>query len=138
MISGASGPVSFGALTDSNGAYTASGVSKVATDTNAGCNGVNTNATISRTNLFTTNSASGTFVNVIPMGAKLTTTPQNVTLNDTSTLSATSISPSAGTSGKIGQFTGLTVTATLGSIGSNRPVSGSYGASITITLSPAS
>lgn len=134
-ISGHAGSVSFGALTDGNGAYTASGTSADATDDSAYCNQANTQATITHTNLFTTNDAGTGFTNVIPMSAALSTT-NGGSLSDSTTASGTGTS--TGSSGAIGAFTGLKVTATLGSIGSDKLVAGTYNGTITVTLTPSS
>lgn len=134
-ISGHAGSVSFGALTDGNGAYTASGSAEDAADDNAYCNQANTEASITHTNLFTTNGASSGFTNVIPMSAALSTT-NGGSLSDSTSASGTGTS--AGSSGTIGAFTGLKVTATLGSIGSDKLVAGTYNGTITVTLTPSS
>jgi hypothetical protein len=133
-INGAS-LVNFGALTDLNGAYTGNSTSQTATDTNAYCNQAATTASIKHTNLVTTNTATAGFTNVIPMSASLTTA-QSVTLADATNASGTGTS--AGSSGTLGGFTGLSVTATLGSIGSDKLVAGTYNGSITVTLTPTS
>jgi len=134
-ISGHAGSVSFGALTDGNGAYTGNGTSEDATDDNAYCNQANTEATITHTNLYTTNDAGTGFTNVIPMDAALSTT-NGGSLNDSSGASGTGTS--SGSTGTIGAFTGLKVTATLGTIGSDKLVAGSYTGTITVTLTPSS
>jgi len=134
-ISGHAGSVSFGALTDGNGAYTGNGTSEDATDDNAYCNQANTEATITHTNLYTTNDAGTGFTNVIPMDAALSTT-NGGSLNDSTGASGTGTS--SGSTGTIGAFTGLKVTATLGTIGSDKLVAGSYTGTITVTLTPSS
>jgi hypothetical protein len=134
-ISGHAGSVSFGPLTDGNGAYTGSGTSEDASDDNAYCNQANTEATITHTNLYTSNDASSGFTNVIPMSAALSTT-QGGALSDSTTASGTGTS--SGSSGTIGAFTGLKVTATLGTIGSDKLVAGTYNGTITVTLTPSS
>jgi hypothetical protein len=134
-IAGHSGAVAFGALTNGSGAYTGNGASEDATDDNAYCNQANTQATITHTNLFTSNDASIGFTNVIPMDASLSTT-EGGSLDDST--DATGTGTSAGSSGTIGAFTGLKVTATLGSIGTDKLVAGTYGGTITVTLTPSS
>lgn len=134
-VSGHSGSVTFGALTDGNGAYTGDASSEDATDDAAYCNEANTTATISHTNLTTSNDASSGFTNVIPMSASLSTA-QSASLSDSTTASGTGTS--SGSSGTIGAFTGLTVTATLGSIGTDKLVAGTYNGTITVTLTPTS
>ena len=134
-IGGAASTVGFGALTDGSGSYTQSGTAKDATDQAAYCNQGNTTAEIKHTNLFTTNGASSGFTNVIPMTASLSTT-QGASLADATAASGTS--SSTGSSGTIGAFTGLKVTATLGTIGTNKLVAGTYNGSITVTLTPTS
>jgi hypothetical protein len=133
-ISGAS-LVHFGALTDASGAYTGNGTHQDATDSAAYCNQAATTASISHTNFVNANTATTGFVNVIPMSASLSTT-ETGSLADTSVASGTSAS--TGTSGTIGAFTGLKVTATLGSVGTSKLVSGTYNGSITVTLTPTS
>jgi hypothetical protein len=127
-IAGKAATVPFGALT--------SGTTAQAADDAAFCNQGQTTALIQRTNFRTGNTATTGFTNTIPMGASLTTT-QGATLSDASAQPSGSNS-STGTSGTIGAFTGLTVTATLGSIGSNQLVAGTYSGTITVTLTPAS
>ena len=134
-ISGHAGAVDFGALTDGNGDYTGSGTSQDATDDGAYCNQANTQATITHTNLFTSNDSGTGFTNVIPMNAALSTS-QGGSLSDAT--NATGTGTSAGSSGAIGAFTGLKVTATLGTIGTDKLVAGSYGGTITVTLTPTS
>jgi len=134
-ISGAATTVSFGALTDSNGAYTGNATSKQATDDAAYCNQASTTATIRHTNMFTSNTATSGFTNVIPMSAALSTT-ESAALSDST--SATGTGTSTGATGTIGAFTGLKVTATLGSVGSNKLVAGTYSGTITVTLTPSS
>lgn len=132
-ISGAS-LVHFGALTDASGSYTGNGSHEDATDSAAYCNQAATTASISHTNLVNTNTATTGFTNIIPMSASLSTT-EGGSLTDTSVASGTGTS--TGTSGTIGAFTGLKVTATLGSV-SSKLVSGTYNGSITVTLTPTS
>lgn len=134
-ISGHSGAVDFGALTDGSGDYIGDGASEDATDDNAYCNQANTEATISHTDLYTANDAGTGFTNVVPMDASLSTT-QGGSLSDSTAASGST--PSSGSSGAIGAFTGLKVTATLGDIGSDKLVAGSYGGTITVTLTPTS
>ena len=134
-ISGHGASVSFGALTDGNGAYTGNSTSQDATDDNAYCNQANTQATITHTNLYTSNAASTGFTNVVPMSASLSTTEGGSLADATA---AVGTGTSTGSSGTIGAFTGLKVTATLGSIGSSKLVAGSYSGTITITLTPSS
>lgn len=134
-IAGHSGAVDFGALTDGSGGYTGNGSSEDATDDNAYCNQANTSASITHTNLFTSNDAGTGFTNVIPMSASLSTT-EGGSLDDST--NATGTGTSTGSSGTIGAFTGLKVTATLGSIGTDKLVAGSYGGTITVTLTPSS
>lgn len=126
--------VNFGALTDANGVYTKGGEAKEAVDTEAYCNRAGTTAKVQRTNLVSANGASNGFTNVIPMSASLTTT-QGASLVDASTL-ATPTSTSTGTIGLVGAFTGLKVTATLGTIGGDKLVAGTYNGSIIVTLTP--
>jgi hypothetical protein len=133
-ISGAS-LVSFGALTDASGNYTGNGTAKDATDSGAYCNQAATTAKITRTNFVNSNTATTGFTNVIPMAASLSTT-EGAVLSDTSGDPGTGTS--SGNSGTIGAFTGLKVTATLGSIGTNKLVAGTYNGSITVVLTPAS
>jgi spore coat protein U-like protein len=134
-ISGKATTVSFGAVTNGSGAYTGNGSHLDAQDDAAFCNQGHTSALIQRTNLKTSNSAGSGFTNVIPMSASLSTT-EGATLSDSSADPGTGTS--TGTSGQINAFTGLKVTATLGSIGANRPVAGTYTGTITITLTPGS
>ena len=134
-IAGHAESVSFGPLTDLNGAYTANGTSADATDDNAYCNQANTEATIAHTNLYTTNDAGTGFTNIVPMSASLSTT-NGGSLSDSTTASGTGTS--TGSSGTIGAFTGLKVTATLGTIGSDKLVAGTYNGTITVTLTPSS
>jgi hypothetical protein len=139
-IAGPSGIISMDPLVDANGHYTP-GISKDSTDTGANCNQGATKATITHTNLFTSTTVTGgsNLVNVIPMSASLTTT-QGATLADGTTASGTGTSSGTGPT-TIGAFTGLKVTATLGSIGTSEPVrsgANNYGGTITITLQPAS
>ena len=134
-IAGNASSVTFGALTDTNGAYTGAATSQQSTDTSAYCNQASTTATIQHTNLFTSNTASTGFTNVVPMSASLSTT-QGASLSDAT--SATGTGTSVGSNGTIGAFTGLKVTATLGTIGSNKLVAGSYSGTITVTLTPSS
>ena len=133
-ISGAA-LVNFGALTDNSGAYTGSGTHQDATDTNAYCNQAATTAEIKHTNFVNANTATTGFTNLIPMSASLSTT-QGASLSDATAASGTGTS--TGTSGTIGAFTGLKVTATLGAIGTDKLVSGTYNGSITVTLTPTS
>jgi hypothetical protein len=137
-IAGAASTVDFGALTDGSGAYTQNGVAKDATDTDAYCNQAQTTASIKHTDLFTTNSASTGFTNVVPMSASLTTfvgaSPAVVLADSTPASGSTE---SSGSSGTVGAFTGLKVTATLGSIGSDKLVAGTYNGTITVDLTPA-
>lgn len=132
-ISGAS-LVSFGALTDASGNYTGNGTAKDATDSGAYCNQAATTAQITHTNLVNTNTATSGFTNIIPMSAALSTT-EGGSLADSTAASGTGTS--TGSSGTIGAFTGLKVTATLGSV-SSKLVSGTYNGSITVTLTPTS
>jgi hypothetical protein len=131
VITGAS-LVSFGALTDESGAYT-SGASEDSVDSEAYCNQASTTATIKHTNLTTDSAASLGFTNVIPMSAALST-PQGASVVDETVASGTD--ESAGTTDEVNAFTGLKVTATLGSIGSAKLVAGTYEGSITVTLTP--
>lgn len=138
-VSGAAATVDFGALTDGSGNYTAGSTTQTATSTNAYCNQGQTKATISHTNFYTSNAATTGFTNNIPMTASLVTivgAADNVTVADTTVASGTT--SSAGTQGDVGNFTGLKVKATLGSIGSAKLVAGTYGGSITVTLQPQS
>lgn len=130
-ISGAT-KVAFGALTDGNGAYNKSAATATATDSGAYCNQGLTTAAVKHTNLVNAVAASSGFTNVVPMSASLATT-QGASINDTSAAGS-----ATGTSGTIGAFTGLSVTATLGSIGTDKLVAGTYDGSITVTLTPTS
>ena len=132
-ISGAA-LVHFGALTDASGNYTGNGTHQDATDGAAYCNQAATTASISHTNLVNANTATSGFTNIIPMSAALSTT-EGGSLADSTAASGTGTS--AGSSGTIGAFTGLKVTATLGSV-TSKLVSGTYNGSITVTLTPAS
>lgn len=134
-IGGHAGAVDFGALTNGNGGYTGNATSKDATDDSAYCNQANTEATITHTNLTTSNDAGTGFTNVIPMSASLSTT-EGGSLADSTT--ATGTGTSTGSSAAIGAFTGLKVTATLGTIGTDKLVAGSYAGTITVTLTPTS
>lgn len=134
-IGGHSGAVDFGALTDGNGGYTGSGSSQDAADDSAYCNQAQTTAKITHTNLFTSSVASNGFTNIVPMSASLSTT-EGGSLSDATT--ATGTGTSSGSTATIGAFTGLTVTATLGTIGTDKLVAGTYGGTITVTLTPTS
>lgn len=130
-ISGESATVSFGALTDANGVYVNPGA-KDNTDTGAYCNQSNTTATISHTNLVNSVSPASGFTNIVPLSASLTT--DQTTLTDSTAASGSGTS--AGSTGTIGGFSSLKVTATPGSP-SAKLESGTYNGSITVVLTPA-
>jgi len=129
-ISGADA-VDFGKLTDTSGTYQNPGA-KTATDAGANCNQAGTTATITHTDLFTSNPATAGFTNIVPLSASLSTN-QGVTIADAT--SASGSTSSTGTTAAIKAFTALTVTATPGTP-SARLVAGDYSGTVTVTLSP--
>lgn len=131
-ISGAAATVNFGNLTDANGVYSNPGA-KDATDTGAYCNQSNTQATITHTNLVNSITPASGFTNIVPMSASLTT--DQTTLADAT--AATGSGTSTGSTATIGGFSSFKVTATPGTP-STKLEAGTYNASITVVLTPAS
>lgn len=132
-ISGAT-TVDFGTLQSASGVYgPANGATVSATDTSAFCNQAQTTALVTHTNLKTTSPVSSGFTNLVVMSAKAST-PQNATGVSDSTPAGTGTS--AGNSGTLGAFTGLTVAATL-TAPTDKLVAGTYSGTITVALTPA-
>jgi hypothetical protein len=131
----AAGTLNFGTLTNSSGATSVQTINPTSSDSTAFCNQANTTVLVQRTNLTTSGATSGGFTNTLLITNAKVTSPQNSTgITDTSTVGSPS---SSGTSGTIGGFTALTVSALAGgALGGNLLASGSYSGTVTVTLSP--
>lgn len=124
-----SGTIAFGALTDGNGALTATSQSANA-DTGAYCNGAATTVEVTHSDLKNTTVAAG-LVTSPPSGFTGTVSfvPEVVA-------GATTITGDKASGTSLGAFSGLTVSATSLSAGGSKPLAGSYSGSIVITLTP--
>jgi hypothetical protein len=116
------GSITLGNLADASGNLNVSG--GTASDAGAYCTGAGTTVAVTHTSLTTPGTAATGFTNT------LTYTP---TVQAGATL-LTGDQPS-GTA--LGSFSGLTVNVTNLSAGGNKPVAGTYGGQIVVTLSPA-
>lgn len=133
---GSGGSLVFGTLTNA-----ATGATQVQTsnpsfsDSTAFCNQAKTTVMVQRTNLTSSASTSSGFTNILPITSVTVSTPQNIAgITDTSVIT-TATSP--GTSGTIGAFSALKVSALAGNTGSQFLVANSnYSGAITITLTP--
>lgn len=131
----AAGTLGFGTLTNGSGGTAVQTSNPSATDSSAFCNQANTTVTLQRTNLSTSNGASSGFTNTLLVSNAKVTSPQNTTgITDTSTIVS---GTSTGTTGTIGGFTALTVSAQAGTAsGGSTLVSGTYSGTVTVTLAP--
>jgi hypothetical protein len=138
----ASGTLSFGTLTDANGATSVQTANPSSADATAFCNQANTTVNLKRTNLASSAAASSGFTNTLLITSVKVVSPQNATgITDSTALAGTGTS--AGTSGTLGAFTAMTVSAVAGgAVGGNSLVAGSgataYSGTVTIVLTPTS
>lgn len=139
---GANGTLAFGTLINaSTGATSVQTPNPTSTDSTAFCNQANTTVKVQRTDMTSAAATSSGFTNILLITSAKVTSPQNATGITDST--ATGGGTSAGTTGTLGAFTALTVTAAAGAgSGGNSLVAGSgataYGGTVTITLTPTS
>ena len=125
-IAGAS-LVHFGALTDATGAYMAGATVATAVDSAAYCNQAGTTATVTHSNLTTSNGTSAGFAKTVVFTSNLLTSVDG---------GLTYVSKVSGdSSGAVNAFDGLKVTATL-TAPSQKLIAGTYNGSITVTLVP--
>jgi hypothetical protein len=120
----ASGTLSFGTLTDANGATSVQTANPSSADATAFCNQANTTVNLKRTNLASSAAASSGFTNTLLITSVKVVSPQNATgITDSTALAGTGTS--AGTSGTLGAFTAMTVSAVAGgAVGGNSLVAG--------------
>ncbi len=136
------GTLTFGTLTDVNGATLVQTSNPTSLDSSAFCNQASTTVNVKRTNLASSAATSTGFTNTLLITNAKVVSPQNATgITDSTALAGAGTS--AGASGTLGAFNTLTVSALAGAaVNGDRLVAGSgataYAGTVTITLTPTS
>ena len=143
-VAAAGTTLSFGTLTDSTGVTSVQTANPFQADGTAFCNQAKTTVLVQRTNLISSALPSSGFTNTLLITNAKVVSPQNATgITDISALAGAGTS--AGTSGTLGAFNILTVSALAGAAsGGLSLVAGTvaagtaYAGTVTITLTPTS